>query len=236
MKRLTILLLSGLAVSLGACQDREARELGEEEVGEQPAPETGEASDSLELLNDATEELREMKEDADLRQLVQNAKGVFLVPEYARAAVGIGARGGEGVLLAQHSGNQWSGPVFYDIGAISVGAQFGAEGGGVAILLMTDEAMKTFGEDDTTINADAGLTVVDYSARAEATLGKEDVILWSNAEGAFAGVSLGVKDVDFDEEENAAFYGKQVTSQELLGGKMTTPPGAAALKKELTSS
>lgn len=231
MRRLNILLMSGLTLALGACQDRDAREIGDEETAPQGTVETGEASEALELMNDAAEELREMKGDADLRQLLQKAKGIFLVPEYARAAVGVGARGGEGVLLAKQDDGKWTGPIFYDVGAISVGAQFGAEGGGIAMLLMTDEAMRQFEEDDTTFNADAGLTIVDYSARAEATAGTEDVVMWSNAEGAFAGVSLSIKDVDLDADDNASFYGKPVTSDDLLAGNVSSPKSSALLNE-----
>jgi SH3 domain-containing YSC84-like protein 1 len=231
MRRLNILLISGLILAVGACQDRDGPEVGDEEIAPQGPVEMDEASDALELMNEAAEELREMKGDTDLRALLQQSHGIFLVPHYARAAVGVGARGGEGVLLAKQDDGKWTGPIFYDVGAVSVGAQFGAEGGGIAMLLMTDEALEQFAEDDTTFNADGGLTIVDYSARAEATAGTEDVIMWSNAEGAFAGVSLSIKDIDLDEEENNAFYGKPVTSDDLLAGKVNSPKSSALLNE-----
>jgi SH3 domain-containing YSC84-like protein 1 len=49
------------------------------------------------------------------------------------------------------------------------------------------------------------LVLINYSARADASLGKADVIFWSDNEGAFAGVSLGASAIAADEEANRAF-------------------------------
>lgn len=46
-------------------------------------------------------------------------------------------RGGEGALLV-HNDKEWRDPAFYDVGGVSVCAQFGGDGGEIAMLLMTE--------------------------------------------------------------------------------------------------
>lgn len=192
------------------------------------------AQDSQQLLREASEMVTTMKSEDKLKRLLTRSKGIFLVPNYGRGAVGIGARGGEGVLLVKRGG-QWSGPAFYNLGGISVGAQFGAEGGEIAMLLMSDKAVSAFKEENGfSMNADAKLTMVDYSAMAEASANKgDDAVLWSSTAGAFAGVALGVTDISWDEEENAAFYSKGATPQAFIRGDLRAP--SVALQQMLSS-
>ncbi len=231
MKRYAIPAIVGLAVALGACggdngnqtaADENAPAAAEQTPATQPA--TGQvSSDILDLTNGAASELQKMESDPDLNQMLQNAKGVLLVPDYGRGAFVVGASGGEGVLIA-NNGGQWSSPAFYNIGSVSVGAQIGGSGGQIAMLLMSDDALNSFKGDNTfSLNADAGLTIIDYSGRGQASAGKGgDVILWSDTEGAFVGASLSASDISFDEEQNQNFYGgQQVTAQQILSGQAT---------------
>lgn len=191
--------------------------------------EADEARDAKELVQDAAVTLRKMKADTGMTQLLRQAKGVFIVPEYGRAAAGVGARGGEGVLLAKEKdGDKWNGPAFYDVGGISVGAQFGGEGGEIAMVLMNDKSLSSFKNDDTfSLNADAKLTVVDFSALAGGSLGKAgDVVFWSDTEGAFAGVALSATDISWDDEENPAYYGRKVSAGGVIDGTVTPKMGA----------
>lgn len=253
----TIVAMAGISAALGACDTDAERRTTEEEVTPTTAPPVersneiepvagneneqpnldnqGDRSEAAELLSEAAATLQEMKSEPKLRQLLEKSKGVFIVPDYGRGAAGIGVRGGEGVLLA-HQGEQWSGPVFYDIGGISLGAQLGAEAGEIAMLLMSEQALNSFrGNNTFSLNAGANLTVVDYSGLSQASLGKDagDVVFWSGTEGAFAGVSLSATDISWDDDENAAYYGKQqVTPTDVLSGKVKAPP--SALQQQLS--
>lgn len=119
-----------------------------DEAAKVPNADTEDAKDASELVKDATQTLRKMKADQGVKTLLSKAKGVFIVPDYGRGAVGVGIRGGEGALLGKEA-DQWNGPLFYDIGGISVGAQFGGEGGEIAMLLMSDQALRAFKADNT---------------------------------------------------------------------------------------
>lgn len=181
---------------------------------------SGPADDTIQQVNNAAEVVKQMESDPQLRKLMQQAKGMFIVPQYGRGGLGIAGRGGEGVMLANDNG-KWSNPVFYNFGGVSIGAQAGAEVGSIAMLLMNDKAVNNFMQDNKfSLTADAGLTIVNYTAKAQAAAGRGDVIVWSDTKGAFADAAVGVTDINFDDDENQAFYKSQVSAKDIVGGKV----------------
>jgi lipid-binding SYLF domain-containing protein len=196
-----------------------------------------ERKDADELLDEAVVMVEKMKADPQVHQLLQNAKGVFLVPDYGKGAFVVGARGGSGVMLAR-TASGWSSPAFYDIGGISLGAQIGLEAGELAMALMTDEAVHKFYEGDAfSLDADAGLTIVNYSAKAQGSIAEgNDVIVWSDTAGALIDASVSISDISYDDEENSAYYGSELTAQQILSQPlMGDDPRTNELKEALTT-
>lgn len=188
-----------------------------------------EHADARQKVQGAVQVVQKMKSDPRLTQLLERAHGVFIVPNYGRGALGIGAQGGEGLLVTRN-GEQFGSPAFYNMGGVSIGAQVGAAAGEVAFLLMTERAVQQFRSDRKfSLNADAGLTIGNYSARAQTSAGKvQDVVVWSDTEGAYAGVSAGVTDILPDNEANRAYYGRSdATPLTILSGRMEDPYGNA---------
>lgn len=183
---------------------------------------SGNMNDAEKQVNEATQVVMQMKRDHNVAQLLGRAHGVFVIPDYAKAAAVVGGRGGGGVVLAKEDG-KWSNPAFFNIGGVSVGAQAGVAAGSIAFLLMSDKAVNMFQNqaNNFSLNANAGLTIVNYSATAQGSYGKGDVIVWSDTEGAFAGASIGVSDINRDEDENHAYYGQQVSAKQILTGKVS---------------
>jgi lipid-binding SYLF domain-containing protein len=157
---------------------------------------------------------------------------VFLVPEFGRGALIVGGRGGAGVVLAKNNG-KWSDPAFYDFGAISLGLQAGGSGGKVAFLLMTDNAIDAFKSGNKiSLNAGAGLTIVDFSHNGQASWGKGDIIMWTDNSGAYAGATVSVTDLNWADNNNQAYYGRKVQPDKILAGDINTPD-ATTLKGAL---
>ncbi len=262
MRRPTILLTAGLTCVLAACggNDDNQQMAASPDTGlgaVQQTPQQG-SSDAQQMVGNAAQVLQQMKSDPDLNNLLGQAKGLFIVPKYGHGAVVVGARGGEGVLVARTTGMQtssngsmgrqdstayggtanamasgWSSPAFYNLGGVSVGAEIGGEGGAIAMLLMSDKAVNSFkGANTFSLNTGAGLTIADYSAKGQASAGKADVVMWSDTEGAFAGAQLSATDINFDEDQNQAYYGHQVDAQQILSGQVTAP-GTSQLQQEL---
>ena len=191
-----------------------------------------ETNDAKELVNEAKAEVKTMKKDPQLKKLMAKAKGIYLVPKFGRGALIVGGRGGAGVVLA-HVNGKWTNPAFYDFGGISFGAEAGASGGPIAFLLMTKGAVDQFKSGNKiSLNAGAGLSIVTYSANAQASWGKGDIIMWSNTKGAYAGATISVTDINWSDGNNKAYYGRKVDPSQVLAGKVNTP-NAEQLKQML---
>ncbi len=183
-----------------------------------------EAKDAREHLQKSVQVIQKMQAEPGMKKLLQRAKGIYVVPEYGRAALGVGGRGGAGVLFVKQ-GSKWGNPAFYNMGGISAGLQAGVEGGAIAMVLTDQKAINSFKQDNNfSLNADAGLTVVKWSGKAQGSAGKGDVVMWSDAKGLFGDLAVSVTDINFDEDQTSAFYGQKVASaKDVVGGKMKAP-------------
>jgi lipid-binding SYLF domain-containing protein len=188
-------------------------------------------------VEDAAAVVRRLAGEPGIDRLLAQSKGVFIVPTYGRAAIGLGAAGGAGVLLARRSDGSWSDPAFFNIGGLSVGLQAGAEGGPVAMILNNDKAIDSFRKKNNfTLSADAGLTVVNWSRQAQGNAGTGDVVVWSGAKGLFGNVAtLAVNDIRYNEKATQSYYGKNMAAADVLAGKASNPH-ADALKQALAGT
>ncbi len=189
--------------------------LGTPEVVEQ-------SNEAADLLSEAGNVLAQLKSDPESMSLLQQARGVLLVPDYGKAAAVVGARGGEGVLYVKRERDgKWHGPAFYDLGGLSIGAQVGVEAGQIAMLLMSDAAVEQFMQaNNFSLNAGADITIVDASAVVKGTADPGDIVLWADTEGAFAGADISVTDVNYDEEENRAYWQTDTTPMGVTEGQI----------------
>lgn len=183
-----------------------------------------ELSGPMEDVQESAEVLTQMRDlDPQLASRIDAAKGVFVIPDYATASLLVGGSGGEGVLLSQRDG-QWGSPGFYDIGNVDLGAQVGAAAGSIVMLLMTDEAVEPFHqENDFALTAQAGLTIVNWSAQAQGNTEDSDIVVWTDTEGLLAEASLGIGGMSWDEEEAREYYQQDVTIDAVLAGDVRDP-------------
>ncbi|MES2757903.1 MAG: lipid-binding SYLF domain-containing protein [Pseudomonadota bacterium] len=189
---------------------------------------------AIKHVTDAAAVVQKMLPEPRMRELLQQAKGVFLVPRYGRAALGVGASGGTGVLLIRRADGAWSDPAFYNIGGLSAGAQIGAEAGAIALVLNNEKAVNRFMlKNQFSLNAAAGLTLVNWSKIAQGSVGDGDVVVWSGTKGLYGSlVSVGVNDIRFSENLTNAYYRQKVAVADVQAGKFSNPH-ADSLKQSL---
>lgn len=180
--------------------------------------------DAQQLINAAVKTIQTMKANPRMRRLMRQAKGVLIVPRFGRGAFLVGAKGGEGLLLMHKPDGSWSDPVFYSLGGLSIGAQIGGEYGEAAYLLMTRQAVGAFqGPNNFSLNAGAGLSIINYSAAAQGSWGKGDIVFWTNTGGAYVSANLGISDVSWDSGLTRAYYNnRRVTPADIINGNMQT--------------
>ncbi len=173
---------------------------------------------------------------ASMRRLLKEAKGVLVVPQLLKAAFFVGGAGGSGVLLTREaSGGEWRGPAFYTIGAGSFGLQFGGEASEVVLLFMTDRAVDAVLHNKVKLGAEVSAAVGPVGQEREAattTNLRADIYSYSRNKGLFVGMSLEGAVIASREAWNESYYGRAVTADDILAGRVEAP-GAAGLKSAL---
>jgi lipid-binding SYLF domain-containing protein len=193
---------------------------------------------SAKHVEDALAVVKQLESDSTMRKLLQDASGIFIVPTYGRAALGIGAHGGAGVLLVKKASGNWTDPIFYNIGGISIGAQAGAQAGSVAFVLNNEKAVQRFTDKNNfSLTADTGLTVINWAKVAEGSTGAGDATAWAATKGLFGNVAtIGVNDIRYNQRLTNSYYKqtRNVTSSEVISGKFSNA-GADGLKQALAN-
>jgi len=226
--------LAGSAMAMGGDTNRAGNM-------DQPATTTGKAArdeghDAQRQIDHAAKVVQRMRSDHAAARLLRDAKGVFIVTKFGRAALGVGGRGGEGVLMVSKDGS-WGDPAFYNMGGVSVGAEAGAEGGSLVFVLNDEKALKSFDQNNNwSLNAEAGLTIVNWSGAAQGSAGRGDVTVWSDTKGLLGAVAVSVTDIQYDHGETSAFYGKPMRIADVFNGHAQPKGSIAELRDALASA
>ncbi|SDD21151.1 Lipid-binding SYLF domain-containing protein [Massilia sp. PDC64] len=186
-------------------------------------------------VSDAVGVVHTMSNETGMAALLGRARGVFLVPTYGRAALGVGGAGGAGVLMVRRTDGSWGNPVFFDTGGLSIGLQAGVEGGPIALLLMNQKAVDSFrNRNNFSLSADAGLTVVNFARMAQGSTAG-DIVAWSGSKGLFGNAAtVGINDIRYNQRLTEAYYGKPMTALQAIDSTETNAQ-ADALRKVLGS-
>ncbi len=197
---------------------------------------TEESSNAAEVVREAADVVQKLKANPETRNTLKQAKAVYIVPDYGRAGLGVGGAGGQGVLIAHNNGS-WSAPAFYNIGTVSLGLEAGVSGGSIAFLIMSDKALDGFrNENNFSLNADAGLTIVNWSKRGQASAGKgADVIAWSDTKGLYGDLAVSATDIFWDDGANKAYYQKSASARDIISGNVKAPESANKLESEFSA-
>ena len=182
------------------------------------------AATAQRLVDGAVQVVERMKQDQRVASLLEQAKGVLIVPRYKEGAAIIGGHGGVGVLLARRQ-SAWTDPAFYRMGGISIGLQAGGASGPVVMLLMSDKAVIKFRDNlsSWSLGGKAGLTVADFSDQKQHPADSLDVIVWSGVRGLFGGAAFSATDVTPDTSADHAYYRSPVAPLQILVGAVTNP-------------
>ena len=185
-------------------------------------------------LRSASEVLKETLGAPDKgipRDLIEKAMCVVVVPGLKKAAFVVGGDYGKGYAVCRHAGG-WTGPAAIKFSGGSFGPQIGVESTDVILLVMDRKGMENLAKDKFTIGADASAAVGPVgrttSADTDASLHAE-ILSWSRAHGAFAGVSLDGTVVSKDGGEDKRLYGMDVANRAIIMGEVPPPPTAGVL-------
>jgi lipid-binding SYLF domain-containing protein len=169
------------------------------------------------------------------RDLLEKAQCVIIVPGLKKAAFIVGGDYGKGYAVCRHDAG-WTGPAAITLGGGSFGFQIGAESTDIIMLVMSRHGMEDLARDKFSIGADASAAAGPVgrttNAATDASLHAE-ILSWSRAHGAFAGVSLNGTVVKKDGGEDRKLYGRDVSNRAILHGQVPPPAVAGVLTSEL---
>ncbi len=189
--------------------------------------------DEVDRAVDTIQAFRAIPEKSIPPEVLRHARGVAILTVY-KAGFGISGRAGTGVVMARtHKG--WSGPSSIGTGGAGFGFQAGAEQTEFVFVLNTREAVEAFshgGNVEFGGNISAAAGPIGRTAEADVTP-VAAVYTYSRSQGLFGGVSLEGTVIGARDETNAAYYGRSVTPDQILTGKIKAPAGAHGLQTAL---
>ncbi|QXM25964.1 lipid-binding SYLF domain-containing protein [Elioraea tepida] len=199
------------------------------------------AADQQALVDRATLTVNEFMRDrhaADIRTLLQRARAVMVFPRIFRGGFILGGEGGSGVLVARDGAGNWSSPAFYSIGSGSIGLQAGVQDSQMMLFIMNDRALNALLQSQFKFGADASLAIATIGAGIEGSTTaalSADIVAVSRSRGLFAGVSLSGSILSRRNEDNAAYFGRPVSAEDIVLRMEVHNPAADNLRAALAA-
>jgi len=203
------------------------------------APAAYAQADQQKLIDQSAESFTNFIRDPDMKWFQQNlgrAKGVLIAPEVLKAGFIFGGSGGRAVLVAKDAkSGKWVGPAFYALATASVGFQAGVSVSEVITLVMTDKGMNALLSPSFKMGGDASVAAGPVGAGASSNV-VADMVSFARAKGVYGGLNLDGTVVNTSDDWNQAFYGKKVTSPDILVRMNVSAKGAEKLLAEIAKA
>jgi lipid-binding SYLF domain-containing protein len=158
-------------------------------------------------------------------EVLDHAKCVAVVPHMIKAGLVFGGENGRGIATCR-TANGWSAPAFFAITGGSWGLQIGVEGVDLVMIFQGDKGMLRLENAKFQIGADASAAAGPVGRHATADTDwklNTEILTYSRAKGAFAGLTLTGADIRRDDSSMDAFYGHDVSSHRVLRGEVAVP-------------
>ena len=158
-------------------------------------------------------------------EVLDHARCVAIVPHMIKAGLVFGGENGKGVATCR-TANGWSAPAFFAITGGSWGLQIGVEGVDLVMIFQGDKGMLRLENAKFQIGADASAAAGPVGRHATADTDwklNTEILTYSRAKGAFAGLTLTGADIRRDDSSMDAFYGREVSSHRVLRGEVAVP-------------
>ncbi len=169
-------------------------------------------------------------------RVMKDAKCVAVIPSTVKIAVGFGGEHGKGVATCR-TGHGWSAPAPLTLTGGSWGLQLGGEAVDIVLVVMNQRGMDDLLSSKFKIggsaSAAAGPVGRDAGADTDWKL-KAEILTYSRARGAFAGVDLGGAAVTQDKDETRLLYGHMFPFADILNGKVPPPRGSGSFVAAVT--
>ncbi len=185
----------------------------------------GDSKDQAELASKAGEVLREVSQAADKgipTELLEQAKGLIVIPSVIKGAFGFGGRWGEGLMVGRDETGTWGTPSYVEISGASAGFQIGVSATDLILVLTSKDAIDSLLKGKVKLGADAAVAAGPVGRTGSVSSDVKmsgPIYSYSRSKGVFAGVSLDGSVISIDDSANQKVYGPGVTGTQILQGK-----------------
>src|SRR3979490_3564261 len=195
-------------------------------------------------LKDSGRVLKEILDvpDSIPQELLDKADCVVVFPSVLKAAFIVGGSYGRGAMSCRKGENftgPWGAPTMMALEGGSFGFQIGGEATDFVLLVMNERGASGILTSKVKLGADAAVAAGPVgrtaSAETDAPL-RADILSYSRARGAFAGIALEGSTVRPDNGANKQIYGREVPAKQIvLSGQVAVPASAQTLISTLDS-
>ena len=163
-------------------------------------------------------------------EVLEHAKCVAVVPHMLKGGFVFGAENGRGVATCRTE-NGWSAPAFFTITGGSWGLQIGVEGVDLVMIIQNDRGMRHLIDSNFELGGDASAAAGPVGRHASADTDwklNTEILTYSRARGAFAGLTLTGADIRRDDDSTEAVYGHDISTRRILRGEVAVPAVAGS--------
>lgn len=161
-------------------------------------------------------------------EVLEHAKCIAVVPHMLKGGFVFGGENGRGVASCRTQSG-WSAPAFFAITGGSWGLQIGVEGVDLVLIIQNDKGMKRLIGSKFELGADASAAAGPVGRHASADTDWKldtEILTYSRAKGAFAGLTLTGAAIRRDDDSTEAIYGHEVSTRRILSGEVAIPASA----------
>jgi SH3 domain-containing YSC84-like protein 1 len=155
------------------------------------------------------------------KDVLDRAKCVAVIPKLIKGAFVVGGEHGQGVATCKTDSGMWSSPAPFSVSGVSWGPQIGGKSTDLMMFVMNDEGMDGLMKGHIKLGADVSAAAGPVGRSASADAGyKAGILTYSSSKGAFIGASLNGAELQQNEKDTEAWYGKKVPFSEILKGEV----------------
>lgn len=183
------------------------------------------STDRVDNAGKVLQEIMAAPDNGIPEEVLEHAKCVAVVPNMIKGGFVFGGRHGRGVATCR-TANGWSAPAFFVITGGSWGLQIGLEGVDLVMIIQNEKGMQQLLASKFQIGADASAAAGPVGRHASANTNwkmETEILTYSRARGVFAGLTLNGASIRRDDDSMKAIYGRNVTTRNVLLGKVSAP-------------
>jgi len=176
------------------------------------------------------------------QDLLDKAECIIVLPSVKKAAFGVGASYGRGVMICRSGVSYtgpWGPPALYALEGASIGFQIGGQATDFVLLVMNPAGARSLLKSKVKLGADASAAAGPKGRTATAATDvvmTAEILSYSRNKGLFAGVSLEGSTLRSDGSANKKLYGQDLSARDIIRrGKVKIPPSASELVAVLNS-